>query len=268
MRSLLSLCLGEIFQPTIIYVLPLLMLSLCSLLEKFLVEIGLSTEEFAKSCSKELQKGENAFVYHSIMAADDFQVGVERKKGREEGGKTEGERKEGAGGGEGGGEEGGGEDRGKREKGGREGDEGGRGEREEGNNGCEHQSFKKMMAKRNYEFQLQAIEQLRNMQFTAGMCEALPEGDLADLPLPPGEGEDDEDEDFDEEMQLREAIRLSKMTFKVPTAAACRLSYPLMLLLVLPLHGPTPGGRPRALRGPPPVRDDFGEAGGWCEGGK
>uniref|UniRef100_A0A7S4H8G5 Cilia- and flagella-associated protein 36 n=1 Tax=Guillardia theta TaxID=55529 RepID=A0A7S4H8G5_GUITH len=118
------------------------------LLEKFLVEIGLSTEEFAKTCSKELQRGENAFVYHSIMAADDFQ------------------------------------------------------------------SFKKMMAKRNYEFQLQAIEQLRNMQFTAGMCEALPEGDLADLPLPPGEGEDEEDEDFDEEMQLREAIRLSKMTFK------------------------------------------------------
>eukprot|EP00960_Hanusia_phi_P022889 676261-Hanusia_phi.AAC.1 len=72
------------------------------------------------------------------------------------------------------------------------------------------------MAKRNYEFQLQAIEQLRNMQFTAGMCEALPQGDFEDLLPPPGEGDgDEEDEDFDEELQLREAIRLSKMTFNV-----------------------------------------------------
>jgi hypothetical protein len=43
------------------------------LLESFLEEIGVSQEEFAAECDKAMAKGgDSAFVYHQIMAVEDF----------------------------------------------------------------------------------------------------------------------------------------------------------------------------------------------------
>lgn len=125
------------------------------LLEAFLAEIGVTSEEFAAACSTAVQAGgDRAFVFQQIMAVDDFQT------------------------------------------------------------------FRRMMTKRNYEIEMDALKQMEMIQQKAAQDAGQPP------PPPPPEtpGQEDLGEfgdiDLEEQRQLEEALALSRMTFEQPQQTA------------------------------------------------
>lgn len=127
----------------------------CRLLEAFLAEIGVTSEEFAAACSTAVQAGgDRAFVFQQIMAVDDFQT------------------------------------------------------------------FRRMMTKRNYEIEMDALKQMEMIQQKAAQDAGQPP------PPPPPEtpGQEDLGEfgdiDLEEQRQLEEALALSRMTFEQPQQTA------------------------------------------------